>query len=34
MDLMMRKRLLEMVDVGLRLIVELLIQQRILLLKS
>ena len=34
MDLMMRKKLLEMVDVGLRLIVELLIQQRILLLKS
>ena len=30
----MRKELLEMVDVGLRLIVELLIQQRILMLKS
>ena len=30
----MRKKLLEMVDVRLGLIVELLIQQRILLLKS
>ena len=33
LDLVMRKELLEMIDVGLGLIVELLVQQRVLLLK-
>jgi hypothetical protein len=34
LDLVVRKKLLEMVDVRLGLIVELLVQQRILLLES
>ena len=33
LSLVMRKKLLEVIDVSLRLIVELLVQQRILLLK-
>ena len=33
LGLVMRKKLLEVIDVSLRLIVELLVQQRILLLK-